>query len=221
MHWSYPVTELWLGSSAVFAAAVLEFLGFPSPGGPLVVLAGAEAASGNRGILFLTLVAGLGATLGEAPWYFLGRYGGTRVLHVYCKFTLGSRTCVLNTERFFRRFGILTLLFSKFFPGVRMFAPPFVGSAGYPIMGFFCLDLLGGFLWAGSLALSGRILGPHAPWVLTGQWVWVFTFAPVVVFLVGRLAKRMIKGPGENGLPFKSNPEPSGVSSADIREAIV
>lgn len=221
MHWSYPATDFWLGDSIVFAAALLEFLGFPSPGGPLVVLAGAEAASGSRGILFLTLVAGLGATLGEAPWYFLGRYGGTRVLHLYCKFTLGSRTCVVNTERFFRRFGILTLLFSKFFPGVRLFAPPFAGSAGYPIMGFFCLDLLGGFLWAGSLALSGRILGPHIPWALNGKWVWVFTFVPVVVFLFGRLVKRMIKGPGEDAFRFEPQPQPSGPIVTGSKETMI
>lgn len=206
MLWSYPATELWLGSGIVFAAIVLEFLGFPAPGGPLLVLAAADAAIGNKEILVLTLVAGVGAAVGDAPWYFLGRYGGARVLHLYCKFTLGSRSCVANTERFFHRFGILTLLFSKFFPGVRLFAAPFAGSTGYPFTSFFCFDLLGGFLWAGSLVLSGSTLGPHISWAFKGQWVWVFTFVPVVAFFLVRLVKRMIKGPAENAFRFKPHP---------------
>ncbi|TAM79729.1 MAG: DedA family protein [Acidobacteria bacterium] len=221
MHWSYPATELWLGGSIVFAATVLEFLGLPAPGRPLLVIAGAEAAIGNKEILFLTLVAGVGAAVGDAPWYFLGRYGGARVLHFYCKLTLGSRSCVANTERFFHRFGILTLLFSKFLPGVRLFAPPFAGSTGYPLSSFFCLDLLGGFLWAGSLVLSGSILGPHISWALKGQWVWVFTFVPVVVFFLGRLVKRMIKGPAENAFLFKPHPQPSGPSVTGSKETMI
>jgi membrane-associated protein len=204
MHWPYPATELWLGSGLIFAATVLEFLGLPAPGGPLLVLAAAGPAVGGRGMIFLTLVAGVGAAVGDAPWFFLGRYGGARVLRSYCKLTLGSRACVANTERFFHRFGILTLTFSKFFPGVRLFAPPFAGSAGYPFTSFIYLDLLGGFLWAGALVLFGRILGPQIPWTFKAQWVWFFTVAPVAIFVLARLVRRMIKGPAEEALPLGS-----------------
>jgi len=121
MHWLNVDAELCLG--IVFAATVLEFLGLPAPGGPLLVLAAADPATSSMQVLFLTLVGGVGAATGDAPWYFLGRFGGKRVLRAYCKFTLGSATCVTNTQRFFDRFGILTLAFSKFFPGVRLFAP--------------------------------------------------------------------------------------------------
>lgn len=207
MHGSYPATELGLGVGVIFAATVLEFLGLPAPGGPLLVLAAAAPAMGSRGIIFLTLVGGLGAAAGDAPWFFLGRLGGVRVLHSYCRFTLGSRACVANTERFFRRFGILTLVFSKFFPGVRLFAPPFAGSAGYPFTSFLYLDLLGGVLWAGSLVLFGRVLGPQIPWAFTARWVWFFTFVPVAIFVLARLVRRMIKGPAEESYPFKSKLE--------------
>ncbi len=159
--------------------------------------------------------------MGDAPWYFLGRYGGARVLHSYCKYTLGSRTCVANTERFFRRFGIQTLIFSKFFPGVRLFAPPFAGSAGYPFTSFLYLDMLGGFLWAGTLVLFGRILGPQIPWAFTTKWVWFFTFVPVVMFYLARLARRMIKGPAEESYPFKSMAELSVANAASAKEIIV
>jgi membrane-associated protein len=221
MHWSYPGTELWLDAGVVFSATVLEFLGLPAPGGPMLVLAAAGPGLGIRGIIFITLVAALGAAVGDAPWYFLGRFGGARVLHSYCKLTLGSRSCVANTERFFRRFGIQTLIFSKFLPGVRLFAPPFAGSAGYPFTSFLYLDMLGGFLWAGALVLFGRILGPQIPWAFTMRWAWYLTIVPVVVFYFARLAKRLIKGPAEEFYPFNSNEQLPVTIAASAKDTMI
>ncbi len=220
MHWSYSDTDPWLGGGIVFAATLLEFLGLPAPGGPFLVLAAAASRTGVEGMLLLTLVAGVAAALGDAPWYFLGRYGGTRTLHFYCKITLGSTSCVGNTERFFHRFGILTLAFSKFFPGVRLFAPPFAGSARYPFSIFLYLDLLGGFLWAATLVLVGRILGPQIPWALTTRWIWFFTLVPVPIVVLVRLTRRMIKGPAEEALRLNSKPELSRPISTNTKETI-
>jgi membrane-associated protein len=221
MHLSFPLTGHWLGLVVVFTATMLEFLGLPAPGGPLLVLVAAASSTSNKEILFLIIVAGFGAAFGDAPWYFLGRFGGVRVLHAYCKLTLGSRSCVANTERFFNRYGIITLAFSKFFPGVRLFAPPFAGSAGYPFRSFFYLDLLGGFLWAGVLVLFGRIVGPQIPWALTPQWAWFFTIGPVVIFLLARLVKRLIKGPAEEAFQLKPKPAFPGAIPASSKESIL
>jgi membrane-associated protein len=220
MHWLYQDTGVWARMGIVFAAIVLEFLGLPAPGGPLLVLAAAQAGSASKYDLLLTVLAGVGAAAGDAPWYFLGRYGGVRTLHLYCKFTLGSATCVGNTERFFHRFGILTLAFSKFFPGVRLFAPPFAGSARYPISIFLYLDLLGGFLWAGTLVLFGRILGPQIPWALTTKWVWFFTLVPIPIVVLVRLARRIIKGGAEEAFRLNSKIELSRPISTKTKETI-
>lgn len=221
MHLSLPETELWFSSGLIFAATLLEFLGLPAPGGPLLVMASAGPATSNARVIFLTLVAGLGAAAGDAPWYFLGRYGGARVLRSYCKYTLGSGACVANTERFFRRFGILTLTFSKFVPGVRLFAPPFAGSAGYHFASFLYLDVLGGLLWAGSLVLFGRTLGPQIQWAFTARWILFATFGPVAIFVMARLVKRMIKGPAEEALQLKSKTMLSGALAQNTEETIV
>lgn len=221
MHWSYPGTELWFSSGLIFTATLLEFLGLPAPGGPLLVMAAAGPTTSNTGIFFLIIVAGLAAAAGDAPWYFLGRYGGARLLRSYCKYTLGSGACVANTERFFHRFGILALTFSKFVPGVRLFAPPFAGSAGYPFASFLYLDVLGGLLWAGSLVLLGRTLGPQIPWAFTTRWVLFFNFGPVTIFFIAKIVKRMIKGTAEEALQLKPMPKLSVPIPADAKETII
>ncbi len=78
----------------ILFATTLEFLGLPFPRGILVAVAGATLARGNLRLIPLICVAAVGAVAGETPWYFLGRFGSNRLLHLYCKFTLGSRTCV-------------------------------------------------------------------------------------------------------------------------------
>ncbi len=189
----------------IFLGATLEFLGLPFPGGILVAVAGATLARGSLRLVPLICVAAVGAVAGETPWYFLGRLGSNRLLHLYCRFTLGSRTCVTHTESFFRRFGILSLVFSKFFSGVRLFAPPMAGLAGYSFRSFLVLDFVGGVLWAGSFALSGKILGPRLPVVMSGQTVWVLTLGPLLLFFLIRVVKRMMKGSAEGILQSRSD----------------
>ena len=139
----------------IFLMVALEFLGLPFPGGILVAIAGAAVVRGKLRLIALICVAALGAAAGETPWYFLGRFGGHHLLHLYCKFTLGSRACVANTKSFFHRFGILSLVFSKFFTGVRLFAPPMAGLVGYSFSSF----LLFGFTRRSRLGRLLRIGG--------------------------------------------------------------
>ena len=102
-----------------------------------------------------------------------------------------------HTESFFHRFGILSLVFSKFFPGVRLFAPPMAGLARYTLSGFLVLDLLGAILWATFFALAGRVFGPRFALAISGQTIWVLTMAPFLLFLLVRVVKRVVRGPAE------------------------
>lgn len=128
----------------IFLLSALEFLGLPVPGGIVPAVAGAHLTGKQQGLVSLILVASFGATVGDIPWYLLGRLRSKRLLHLYCKFTLGSAMCVVHTESFFHRFGILSLVFSKLVPGVRLFAPPMAGLTGYSLGSFLVLDWLGG-----------------------------------------------------------------------------
>jgi membrane protein DedA with SNARE-associated domain len=202
MNLTSPGTGPLIGYGIIFLVTIAEFIGLPAPGGPLLVLAAAQMATSSTGMLFLTLTGGIASAIGDAPWYFLGRYGGPRVLRFYCKFTLGSAACVSSTERFFRCFGVVTVVFSKCFSGVRLFAPPLAGHAGYSFPSFLALDLVGGVFWAGALVLFGRILAPHIHWALNSEWIWILSFLPVGLFVLGRLFTRMIKGPGEEVIPL-------------------
>lgn len=193
----------------------LEFFGLPVPGGLLVAVASAALPEGKLRLVPLIVVAAIGAAAGDTPWYFLGRFGGSRLLHLYCKFTLGSRACVSHTETFFHRFGILSLVVSKMFSGVRLFAPPMAGMMGYPFAAFLGLDLLGGFLWATVFVLAGRVFGPRLLLSMGNRTIWIITVVPFFLFFLVRVAKRAIKGPAEDVLVRKSPSQPFVVESSN------
>jgi membrane protein DedA with SNARE-associated domain len=185
---------------AIFITSALEFLGLPIPGGIVIAIAGAQSGLVQQNLVGLVLAASLGATVGDIPWYWFGRFGNKQLLHWYCRFTLGSGTCVLHTESFFHRFGSFALVISKFMPGVRLFAPPMAGMTGYSFGRFLLLDWLGGVVWAGSFALAGTTFGQDVFLNMSDLEVWALNIAPIVFIVIVRLVRRAMRGPAEKAL---------------------
>ncbi len=211
---------LFASHGAIFITSALEFLGLPIPGGIVIAIAGAQSGLAQQNLVGLVLAASLGATLGDLPWYWFGRFGSKELLHWYCRFTLGSGTCVIHTESFFHRFGSFALVISKFMPGVRLFAPPMAGMTGYSFGRFLLLDWLGGVVWAGSFALAGKTLGQNVFLNMSDLEVWAWSIAPVVAILVVRLIKRAMRGPAEKVLLSSPRPETPGRRAQPVKEPL-
>jgi membrane protein DedA with SNARE-associated domain len=205
-----------LGYGFIFLATLLEFLGLPAPGGLLVALAGASLAETKLRLIPLICLAAVASTLGDIPWYFLGRFGGMRLLRGYCKFTLGSRFCVRNADSLFRRLGSLSLVVSKLVSGVRAFAAPVAGIQGYSFPKFLLLDLLGGVFWAAFFATTGRVIGPALARRADNRAVVVVTAVPFLVFLIFRIIRRALKGPAEEVLQSRPKFEPTKVPTTEL-----
>lgn len=212
---------LFASHGAIFLASALEFLGLPVPGGIIIAIAGAQSSRLQHSLVGLVLAASLGATVGDIPWYWLGRFGSKRLLHWYCRLTLGSGTCVVHTESFFHRFGILSLAVSKFMPGVRLFAAPMAGLTGYSFIGFLLLDWLGGVLWATSFAVAGRTFGQNVFLNMSDVSIWALNLAPIVVIIIVRLVKRGMRGPAEKVLLSSTDQGSPAEPQHQVKELIV
>jgi len=173
-----------VGYGFIFLATLLEFLGLPAPGGLLVALAAASLAHGKLGLIPLIGVAAIAAAIGDIPWYFLGRFGGMRLLRGYCRFTLGSRFCVKHTESFFLRYDSLSLVVSKLISGVRAFATPIAGIQGDSFGRFLLLDLLGSFFWAAFFAMTGWAFGSTLSFRIGNRVIVAVTAVPFLVFFI-------------------------------------
>jgi membrane protein DedA with SNARE-associated domain len=143
------------GYSLIFVVSLLEQLGLPLPVAPILLLAGAVAASGKLSLALLLLFAVLAALIGDIVWYFLGRKNGRSVLKTLCHLSLSPETCVRRTEETFYKHGLNALLFAKFVPGLNTIAPPMAGLVRARFASFFWRDLTGALLYTLAFLIPG------------------------------------------------------------------
>jgi membrane protein DedA with SNARE-associated domain/rhodanese-related sulfurtransferase len=136
------------GALLVFLAVLLEQGGVPLPSFTVLVAAGALVASGQVAAASVLAAAMAAALLANLGWYLAGVRYGQKVLRMLCKVSLSPDTCVRMTQSIFVRWGLASLLFSKFVPGISLVAPPIAGAIGMPVLRFLLASSLGTLLWA-------------------------------------------------------------------------
>ncbi len=153
------------GYPVVFAWVFLEQLGLPVPALPLLLAAGALAGAGKLNAAAVLGVAVLAALAGDAVWYWLGRRRGSKVLSFLCRVSLEPDSCVRQSETFFQKNGVSSLLVAKFLPGVNTLSPPMAGILGWSFPRFLVFDGLGALLWAGSGVGLGLIFSDQLEYI--------------------------------------------------------
>jgi len=143
------------GTAVLFAAVFVEQMGVPLPAAPWLLAVGALAATGKVNWLMALNAAAFGSILADLIWFYLGRYGGNRVLSFLCRVSLEPDSCVRRTQDLFTRHGMRGVIVAKFIPGLSTLAPPLAGSAGVSAPRFFFFDGLGSVLYAGCFILVG------------------------------------------------------------------
>jgi membrane protein DedA with SNARE-associated domain len=145
------------GGAVLFVIVLLEQVGLPIPAAPSLLAAGAVCAVGEANparIMGLTILACL---IADSTWFYIGRRGGTRILHFLCRIALLHNSSIEQTERSFSRHGMPIIALAKFVPGLSVVAPPLAGAFGVRASRFLFFDLLGSVLYAGFYLLLGAI----------------------------------------------------------------
>ena len=127
------------------------------PGDSLLFVAGALCGLGALQLEWLAPLLVLAAFSGDNTNYWIGRLIGVRLL----KRTNGliKREHIGKTHAFYEKHGGKTILFARFLPIVRTFAP-FVAGIGLMNYRLFVLfSALGALIWIGSLTVAGYFFG--------------------------------------------------------------
>ncbi|RYE36701.1 MAG: DedA family protein [Sphingobacteriaceae bacterium] len=186
----------------VFAETGL-FFGFFLPGDYLLFLAGIFCATGILEVSIYQLLATLfmAGVLGNYVGYWFGFSTGRMLLTREDSFFFKKRY-VYMAEEFFKKYGGMALVFGRFFPIIRTFAPIFAGVAKVRFNTFTLYNLLGSLLWVLLLTLSGFFLGKKFPGIIHYMpliilVLIIFTATPVIVAYL-RSAKN---NSSQNNLP--------------------
>jgi membrane protein DedA with SNARE-associated domain len=187
------------GYLAIFFGLLLEYLGLPIPGELILLFFGALVYWGKLELWVAVSVGMAAVLLGNHFWFFAGRRGGRRWLHLLCRATLGSTQCISRTERFFQRYGPASLLFAKFVPGFRTFAVPLAGMTGIAYSRFLLFETLGSLFWLiGTLSL-GMLMATQLNRAVThilhlGSTITVLLVLTALIVFSLRLRKRLKYG---------------------------
>ncbi len=157
---------LWIVLFIVFAETGL-FAGFFLPGDSLLFLAGIYSRSLVENFTFIesdlanviilsTLVAVAGI-LGNMVGYWFGAKSGYYLYKKEDSFWF-KKKYLIQSKDFFERYGGKAIIFARFLPIVRTFAPIVAGIVTMDKKKFMFYNIVSSFLWSFVLILSGHYL---------------------------------------------------------------
>jgi membrane protein DedA with SNARE-associated domain len=138
------------GVTIVAANVLLDQMGLPVPAVPTLIVAGAMAAEGRLPLPSLFAYSVIACLAADCSWYLVGQKYGIRVLKTLCKISLEPDSCVSQTQSRFERWGINSLAFAKFIPGLAIIAPPMAGAMRIGWLRFILLTTCASVLWVGA-----------------------------------------------------------------------
>jgi membrane-associated protein len=116
------------------------------------------AGAGQLNIVLVDAVLILAALSGDTVNYFLGRSLGPRVFSREDS-RYFRRDHLLRTQTFYDRHGGKTLIYARFIPIIRTFAPFVAGVGQMPYLRFLSFSVFGGVGWVLLMTLLGYSLG--------------------------------------------------------------
>jgi membrane-associated protein len=125
------------------------------PGDSLLFAVGALAALPNSGINVAVAIVLLciAAIIGDSVNYKIGAMIGARAFAGEFKYI--KQAHLERTKSFYDRYGGRAIVFARFAPILRTFAPFVAGFAQMPYPRFFKFNVGGGIVWVTSFTLAG------------------------------------------------------------------
>lgn len=149
----------------IFAETGL-FAGFFLPGDSLLFLAGIysellmqQISIGNdfANVFLLASLVSVAGIIGNTVGYWFGVKGGTYLYKKEDTFWFKEKY-LLQARDFFDKYGGKAIIFARFLPIFRTFAPIVAGIASMDKKKFMFNNILGSVLWSFSMILSGHYL---------------------------------------------------------------
>lgn len=149
------------GYLGLFFGMMIESLNIPLPSEALMTFAGALVADGEFTFWAVVLAGTLGNVVGSVLNYYLGRYGGRPVVEKYGKYFLVHHKDLDLADRWFAKYGLLAVFFSRMLPIVRTFISLPAGISRVPIVPFTLATAAGCLIWCIFLTYVGMEFGKN------------------------------------------------------------
>lgn len=151
---------LW-GYSAIIIGMALESACIPVPSEIIFGFAGYMVYLGQLDFTMSVIAGVVGGLIGSVIAYMVGFYGGQPFVDTYGKYILLSKHHVDLAQRWFDKYGLKAVFFSRLLPVVRTFISLPAGFAKVDFSKFVIYTLLGSTPWTIALIYAGQLLGEN------------------------------------------------------------
>jgi len=148
-----------LGYLGVVLLMAIESACIPLPSEVIMPFSGFLVFQGRLGLWETALAGAIGCLLGSLLAYWAGLYGGRPLIERYGKYLLISHADLDRADRFFQRYGEVTVFFSRLLPVIRTYISFPAGIAKMNLGRFSLYTFLGSLPWSWGLTYLGLRLG--------------------------------------------------------------
>jgi membrane-associated protein len=151
----------WLGYALLFGIVFAEtglLIGFFLPGDSLLFTVGVVAGAGQLDMFAINALLIIAAIVGDGVGYMLGKQAGPHVFN-RTDSRFFKREYLTRTQEFYDKHGGKTIIYARFVPIVRTFAPFVAGVAQMPYHRFLAFNVFGGIGWVVLMTTAGYFLG--------------------------------------------------------------
>jgi membrane-associated protein len=151
----------WAGYSLLFGIVFAEtglLAGFFLPGDSLLFVVGVLCGAGKMDFLLVNALLIVAAVLGDGAGYLLGRQAGKAIFN-RPDGRFYKREYLLRTQEFYEKHGGRTIIYARFIPIIRTFAPFVAGVGQMSYSRFLSFNIFGGIGWVLGLTTLGYLVG--------------------------------------------------------------
>ncbi len=143
--------------AVIFAETGFVFTPF-LPGDSLLFAAGTFAARGSFNENYLFFILAAAAVLGDTANYWIGHFIGPKMFHQEnVKFL--KKEYLDRTHKFYEKYGGKTIIFARFIPIIRTFAPFVAGIGSMTYSKFILYNIIGAVAWVALMVYAGFYFG--------------------------------------------------------------
>ena len=158
----------WLGYPGIALMMALESTLVPIPSEIVMPFAGYLASTGRFQLIWTAVAGAFGCNVGSTVIYYVGAVGGRPFAEKYGRTFFLTRRKIEKVERYFHRWGGVTLLLTRMMPLMPVVVSLPAGFARMPMWKFQLYTFAGCFIWCLALAALGYEFGlawKSQPWV--------------------------------------------------------
>jgi len=147
------------GYLGIVVLMAIESACIPLPSEIIMPFAGYLVSTGRFTLVGAATAGALGCNVGSTIAYYVAASGGRKAFERWGSYVLISKTELDHAERFFARYGSITVFIGRLLPVIRTFIAFPAGLARMPMLKFQIYTFVGSWPWCFALAYIGFVLG--------------------------------------------------------------